>query len=174
MLKKMFIILANFFKSLKFKEFVGLILTPIMITLLLYYFGNSSIKNFNEFVDKFNSTVISIASILGAFSLASLSIIITSSNENIVEAKKKFTKRKDRNNKLVTYYKLQIMRNFFSLFVLFGLLFYAITFTFIQNIIFDLRFAFYFEVFILFVAVFSQIFVIESMYFLFVEVKNNK
>lgn len=168
----MFIILANFFKSLKFREFIGLILTPIVITLLIYSFGNSSIKNFNEFVDKFNSAVINIASILGAFSLASLSIIITSSNENIVEAKKKFTKRKDRNNKLVTYYKLQIMRNFFSLFVLFGLLLYAITFTFIQNIIVDLTFVFYFEVLLLFIAVFSQIFVIESMYFLFVEVKN--
>ncbi|WP_338631539.1 hypothetical protein [Clostridium baratii] len=171
MLKKMFIILANFFKSLKLKEFIGLIMIPIVITLLLYFFGSSSIRNFNEFVDKFNSTVISIASILGAFSLASISIIITSSNENIVEAKKTFTRRKDRNNKLITYYKLQIMRNFFSLFVLFGLLIYAIAFTFIQNMLLDLSFAFYFETFLLFVAVFSQIFVIESMYFLFVEIK---
>lgn len=171
MLRKIILILSNFFYSIKLKEFLEIIVAPLVFTILIYYMCNNSICNFNKFIGEFNSTVINITAILGAFSLASLSIIITSSNHNIEVAKAEKTNRKDRNKKNVSYYKLQIFRNFFSLFLLFGLLIYAIVFIFLQNTSLNLYILFYIEVYLLIVSLFSQVFVIQSMYFLFVEPK---
>ena len=174
MIKKTYIILSNFFYSLKIKEFLELVILPFIFTAIIYVVCNTSINDFNKFVDDFTNMVISITAILGAFSLATLSIIITSSNNNIEFAKKELTQRKDRLKKNITYYKLQVLRNFFSLFLLFGLLLYSIVFKFVQNVISNINILFYVEVYMLMVAVISQVFVIQSMYFLFVEPKTNK
>lgn len=174
MIKKTYIILSNFFHSLKIKEFLEIMVLPFIFTIIIYVFCNASINDFSKFVDDFTNMVISITAILGAFSLATLSIIITSSNNNIDYAKKEFTQRKDRLKKSITYYKLQILRNFFSLFILFGLLLYSIAFKFVQNVVSNINILFYAEVYMLMIAVISQIFVIQSMYFLFVEPKRNK
>ena len=174
MIKKTYIILSNFFHSLKIKEFLEIMVLPFIFTIIIYVFCNASINDFSKFVDDFTNMVISITAILGAFSLATLSIIITSSNNNIDYAKKEFTQRKDRLKKNITYYKLQILRNFFSLFILFGLLLYSIAFKFVQNVVSNINILFYVEVYMLMIAVISQIFVIQSMYFLFVEPKRNK
>lgn len=174
MIKKTYIILSNFFYSLKIKEFLELVILPFIFTAIIYVVCNTSINDFSKFVDDFTNMVISITAILGAFSLATLSIIITSSNNNIEFAKKELTQRKDRLKKNITYYKLQVLRNFFSLFLLFGLLLYSIVFKFVQNVISNINILFYVEVYMLMVAVISQVFVIQSMYFLFVEPKTNK
>ncbi|MGL5153067.1 MAG: hypothetical protein ACRC7N_21110 [Clostridium sp.] len=171
MIEKIYIILSNFFCSMKKREFFELFVLPCIFTVLIYIVCNSSINEFKKFIDDFNNIIINITSILGAFSLATLSIIITSSNNNIECAKETIIERKDRLKKYITYYKLQILRNFFSLFTLFGLLFYSIMFKFMQNLVSNIEFFFYFEVYMLIVAVISQIFVIQSMYFLFVEPK---
>lgn len=171
MLKKTYIILSNFFHSLKIKEFLEIMVLPLIFTVIIYVLCNTSINDFSKFVDDFTNVVISITSILGAFSLATLSIIITSSNINIDYAKKELTERKDRLKKNITYYKLQVLRNFFSLFLLFGLLLYSIAFKFLQNVVSNIDILFYIELYMLMVAVISQIFVIQSMYFLFVEPK---
>ena len=174
MIKKTYIILSNFFYSLKIKEFLELVILPFIFTAIIYVVCNTSINDFSKFVDDFTNMVISITAILGAFSLATLSIIITSSNNNIEFAKKELTQRKDRLKKNITYYKLQVLRNFFILFILFGLLLYSIVFKFVQNVISNINILFYVEVYMLMVAVISQVFVIQSMYFLFVEPKTNK
>lgn len=171
MLKKTYIILSNFFHSLKIKEFLEIMVLPFILTVIIYVLCNTSINDFSKFADDFTNMVISITSILGAFSLATLSIIITSSNSNIDYAKKEFTERKDRLKKNITYYKLQVLRNFFSLFLLFGLLLYSIAFKFLQSVVSNINILFYIELYMLMVAVISQIFIIQSMYFLFVEPK---
>lgn len=168
---KIYVILSNFFFSIKLKEVLELFLAPLILTILICFLCNTSIYDFSKFISEFNSTVINITAILGAFSLASLSIIITSSNTNIDKAKEEYTNRLDRNRKFITYYKLQILRNFFSLFLLFGLLIYAIIFIFLQNVLSNLCVLFYIEVYLLLVSLIAQIFVIQSMYFLFVEPK---
>lgn len=170
MLKKTLVIVSNFFHTLKFKEFIDLFIIPLVLTIIIYVCCNHSIQD--KGIIDFNSMVINIMAILGAFSIASLSIIITSSNSNIEFAKKSFTERKDRLNKTVTYYKLQILRNFFCLFILFASLIYGIFLKVFESIV-NLKISFYFEVYILIIAIFSEIFVIQSMYFLFVELKKD-
>lgn len=171
MIKKMYIILSNFFHSLKLKEFIEIIVVPFILTIAIYFLCNASINETKNFIDDFNNTVINITSILGAFSVATLSIIITSSNTNIEDAKKNITKRKDRTKKAISYYKLQVLRNSFNLFVLFALLLYAIIFKFPQNIIGNNDIFFYIEVYLLIVAIVSQFSLVQSMYFLFVDPK---
>ena len=175
MLRKIFIILHNFIKSLNKNEFLEIFLVPLLITVILYLFFNNEFNNkFNDFLkfaSNFNDTVISISSLLSAFGLAAVSILITSSNENVNKADTINTNRKDRNNKPVSYYKLQIYRSFFSLIVQIILLGISIVFKFLYEICLGVQILFYFEVFILIVAIISQLLTIVSMYYLFVKIK---
>ena len=171
MAKKVCIVLLNFFSSLKRNEIIDLFIVPSILTISIYCICNSSISNFESFIELFNSIVINTTAILSAFGMASLGMLISSSSPNIESAKKEITNRKDRNKNIIPYYKLQILRNFFSLFLLFGLLIYALTFVFLQNLNINLTIFFYIEVLLLIMSVFSQIFVVQSMYFLFVDPK---
>lgn len=171
MAKKVCIVLLNFFSSLKRSEIIDLFIIPSILTIIIYFICNSSISNFADFIDSFNSIVINTTAILAAFGMASLGMLISSSSQNIEHAKQNPTNRRDRNKNIITYYKLQILRNFFSLFLLFGLLIYALAFVFLQNLKINLTIFFYIEVLLLIISIFSQIFVIQSMYFLFVDPK---
>lgn len=171
MLRKIFIILHNFIKSLNKNEFIEIFLMPLLITVILYVFFNNKFNDFFQFASNFNDTVISISSLLSAFGLAAVSILITSSNENVNKADETNTNRKDRNNKPVSYYRLQIYRSFFSLIVQMILLGIAIVFKFLCGIGLGVLVLFYFEVFILLVAIISQLLTIISMYYLFVKIK---
>ncbi|MGL5652484.1 MAG: hypothetical protein ACRDDE_12085 [Paraclostridium sp.] len=174
MVRKILIILLNFFTSLRKKEAFDLFIIPLILTTLIYVVCNSKIAEFEKFITTFNGIVINVAAILAAFGMSSLGMLISSSSENIVDAKGRPTERKDRNNNIITYYKLQILRNFFSLFMLFGLLIYSIIFVFLLELNINLRPIFYTELFIMLISIFSQVFVVQSMYFLFVEPKINK
>lgn len=171
MLKKISIILANFIKTSKIREVIFVFGIPFIITLALYLFCNGRLNDFNEFIKSINDTIITITALLSAFGLASLSILVTSSNQNIEDAKKNVTERKDIGKKYISYYKLQVIRNFFSLFIQFGLLIIAIIFKFVSEISISVKVYFYLEVFLLFVSIFSQIFVVTSIYYLFVTPK---
>ncbi len=74
MLKKVYIIVHNFFKSLKKNEFIEIFILPLICTILLYIFLNNKINDFSAFSKDFNNTVISITSLLAAFGLASVSM----------------------------------------------------------------------------------------------------
>lgn len=171
MLRKIFIILHNFVKSLNKNEFLEIFLAPLLVTVILYVFFNNKFNDFFKFASNFNDTVISISSLLSAFGLAAVSILITSSNENVNKADTINTQRKDRNNKPVSYYRLQIYRSFFSLIIQMILLGIAVIFKFLCEISLGVRILFYFEVFILLIAIFSQLLTIISMYYLFVKIK---
>ncbi len=172
MLKKIGIILVNFMWTSKIREVAFVIGFPFIVTMALYLFCNGKINEFNEFIKAVNDTAISITALLSAFGLASLSILVTSSNENIQTAKDTVTTRKDIKGKFVSYYKLQVIRNFFSLFIQFGVLIIAIIFKFVSETSINVELYFYIEVFLLLVSIFSQIFVITSIYYLFVTPRN--
>ena len=60
MLKKTYIILSNFFHSLKIKEFLEIMVSPFIFTVIIYVLCNTSINDFSKFADDFNNMVISI------------------------------------------------------------------------------------------------------------------
>jgi hypothetical protein len=172
MFKKIGIILSNFFKSVKKKEIFDLLVIPGFITIAMYLFFNHNIGDLYKFALNFNDTVVNITSLLAAFGLASLSILVTSSSENINLAKETLTDRRDRNKKLITYYKLLVLRNFYSLFLQLILLVISIINKFIIGTI-NNKIILYIEVYLLICSIFSQIFVVNSMYFLLVDSKKN-
>lgn len=171
MLKKVGIIVLNFLKSSKKTEIFQMIIFPLLLTILLFLFFNDKIINFNKFSDNFNDTVISIASLLSAFGLTAISLFITSSSENIKAADKTITDRIDRRGKKVSLYKLQLFRAFFSLLVQAFLLLISVIFKFFCEGEFYIKPFFYFEIWVFFVAIISQIQVIISMYFMFIKAR---
>lgn len=188
MLKKIGIILNNFLKSCEKREIFDLLAIPFLITMSVYLFFNNNIniKDLKDFIKNFNDTVINVTSLLSAFGLASLSILVSSSSGNIDLAKQKYTKRVDRCNKSITYYKLLVLRNFYSLFLQLTLLFISIINKFIIindntiNISIMHKFVIeinsnitilYLEFYLLLCAIFAQVFVINSIYFLFISSK---
>ncbi|MBY6987261.1 hypothetical protein HYH98_11735 [Clostridium botulinum] len=132
---------------------------------------NNKINDFSAFSKDFNNTVISITSLLAAFGLASVSILITSSSENINKADKEITNRLDKNNRKISYYRLQIYRSFFSLIIQVILLCIAIIFKFLCEFNSHIYLLFYGEVYMLIVAILSQLLTIVSMYYLFITIK---
>jgi hypothetical protein len=168
MLKKIGIVIANFMKTLKFNELLFIFIVPAIITISAYLFCNAKIIDFNNFANNFNETIITVTSLLASFGLAALSILISSSSANIEKAKTEATKRKDIKNKPISYYKLQVIRNFFALFTQLILLILSLMFKFISEGALAITVYFYMEVFLLNVTIFSQIFVVVSIYYLFV------
>lgn len=171
MFKKIGIIVLNFFKSSRKVEILQMIIFPLFFTVLLFLFFNNKIINFNQFSDNFNDTIVSIASLLSAFGLTAISLFITSSSENIKAADKTMTDRVDRRGKRVSLYKLQLFRAFFSLLVQAFLLLISVVFKFFCEGEFYTKPFFYFEVWIFFIAIISQIQVIISMYFMFIKAR---
>ncbi len=171
MVYKTYIIIRNFISSATKKELADILLVPFFITIFIYFLVGSSLLSNESFLSNFNSLVISTASILVSFGIASLSAIISSSSPNIEAAQNFVTDRVDRNNKYINYYKLQILRNFFSLFILFGLLIFSIIMIFVSLPHRFMLYLYYFQIYLLLLSIYSQIFVIQSLYFLFVDNK---
>ncbi|BDR64039.1 hypothetical protein [Clostridium tetani] len=172
MFRKMGIILSDFFSTVKKIEIVDLLIIPGFITIIIYLFFNSNIRDLSKFIGEFNDIVINITSLLAAFGLASLSILATSSSENISVAKERFTNRTDRSKKLITYYQLLVLRNFYSLFLQLTLLIISVLNKFIIETN-NNKITLYLEVYLLICSIFAQIFVVNSMYFLFINPKKN-
>lgn len=173
MFKKIGIIVANFIKTLKLNEMFFIFVVPTIITIISYLFSNFNIQDFNIFASKFNDTIINVTSLLASFGLASLSILISSASTNIERAKKEYIDRKDINNKKISYYKLQVIRNFFSLFIQLILLILALMFKFVIEGGLVIKTYFYIEILLLNISIFSQIFIVVSIYYLFSTDKGN-
>nr|WP_317331091.1 hypothetical protein [uncultured Romboutsia sp.] len=171
MTKKIGTIIMNFLRILKLNELIYLFITPTILTIIIYFFSTIYIRDLGKFLGSFNSVVINVTAILAGFGMSSLGLLISSSSENIEVAKKTMTRRKDRNNKLVSYYKLQILRSFYSLLMLFGLLSYSLILIFLIKLSQITNILLFIEILLLIISIFSQVFVIQSLYFLFVEDK---
>jgi len=171
-IKKIFIILFNFIRVCKLKELIEVFVAPLLISFVLYIVFNKGLVNNITFFSDINETVITVTSLLSAFGLAALSILVTSSGNNIEEAKQTFTNRKSLGNKSVSYYKLLVIRGFFSLFIQLITLTLALFLKFIIETNAH-TILIYIEVYFLLVALESQYFMVMSMYYLLIEPKQN-
>ncbi|ADD02656.1 hypothetical protein TthWC1_2579 [Thermoanaerobacter thermohydrosulfuricus WC1] len=174
MFRKILMIIKDFVKSSKRRELVEVYLVPLIFAFVLLFFYNKLDVNTNEryeFIKTFTDNILTIASLLAAFGVASITIILTSSSGNIEVAKKKTIKdRKDADNIPITYYKLVLIRNYYNIVVQFCLLFVSIIAKFIicnQILILILLI----ELWLLLHSIFLQVFVITTVYFLMWENK---
>lgn len=165
MYNKFIRILRNFYKTAKLKEIVELHGTAFVLTIFLIVFFIKRIENISMFASAFNDSAITITSLLGAFGIATITILLTSSSDNIRVAKEKLTKRKDINKKEISYFKLLVIRSFYNLFLQLVMLFIAVIYQVLLNFL-DNRILAYIEVFMLLNMLLTQIFVVISLYHL--------
>lgn len=171
-IKKICMILLNFIRVCKLKELIEVFVVPLLISFILFFVFNKDLIKSTTFLGDINETVITVTSLLSAFGLAALSILVTSSGNNIEEAKKTFTNRKSLGNKKVSYYKLLVIRGFFSLFMQLITLTLALFFKFIIETNAHVSLI-YIQIYFLLVALESQYFMVMSMYYLLIEPKPN-
>ncbi|GIW48762.1 MAG: hypothetical protein KatS3mg079_238 [Caloramator sp.] len=174
MFKKILMIIRDFLKCSKTKEILDVYIIPLIFVLILLFFYkkfNSNIKSIGYFTKTFVDNVITVASLLAAFGVASITIILTSSSKNIEIAKEKIIPdRKDGDNISITYYKLLLVRSYYNIIIQFLLLFISIIVKFIicdKIIIFILSI----ELWLLLHSIFVQVFTIINLYFLMWENK---
>ena len=101
------ILIIDYFKTLKRRDFIFEWSLPFLLCLLIFYlnYNNKDIKN-----DAINqsSSLISLLGILIGFSIAVITLLITSNTKNIEEIKSKLT-RYSNVNKKVTLFDLLII-----------------------------------------------------------------
>ena len=115
---------------------------------------------------EFTKILVTVSSILAAFSIASTTILLTSSSENLNSAKKKSTNRTKHTGTKISYFQLILIRNFYSIFSQMILLFLSLIFTLLINFDSILVYIFTIELFLLFHSVFILILTVTSMYHL--------
>jgi hypothetical protein len=174
MFKKIFMIIKDFIKSSKRGELIEVYLVPLIFVFALLVLYNKLNVNINErymFIKTFIDNVLTIASLLAAFGVASITIILTSCSRNIEVAKKKIIKnRKDAQNIPITYYKLVLIRNYYNIVIQFSILFISIIAKFIicnQIAVLILLI----ELWLLLHSIFLQVLVTTTVYFLMWENK---
>ncbi|MDO0172706.1 hypothetical protein KLN23_10185 [Clostridioides difficile] len=92
MYKKVLNILLNYYKAINSKEVVELVLTPVLIYIISYMFFNSSINK--EVVISLNKDVLTLSGLLVAFGVCIITLLFTTYNKSISEAKDIKTERK--------------------------------------------------------------------------------
>jgi len=108
-----FFMISQYFQIRKWVviEIITMVLFAIGIGILIINFG--SLSNYNLGI---NSTIINLTGILIGFTITSLSLISSSSNEGIKQLKEKTTKSQI-NNKNVSYYRVLLSRMSFTIFI---------------------------------------------------------
>lgn len=163
MFKKISIIIRNFFSTATLLELAEVFLFPLLITIIFTIFRNT-LNSPSKFLADFNNTAITIVSLLAAFGVASVTLLITANNVNIEISKDSYTKRLDINKKNISYYKLIVIRSFFTLILLLFLIIFFILTKFFTK--FNLLLI-YIDLYLILVAISSQLLSISSLYFLF-------
>ncbi|WP_238917276.1 hypothetical protein [Clostridium sp. YIM B02555] len=166
MLVKLVKILANFIKTARKIELTELFGIPLVISILCIIFIFNNFQNAQNFQSNFNDSVISISSLLAAFGVASITILLTSSSENIKRAINTDTNRYDINKKQISYYKLLVIRSFFNLFIQMILLLISIIYKVILVKININIYLFAIQLYLVILTVYTQIFVVCSIYHL--------
>jgi len=115
MMYKIYRILGNFLSSSKKGEIIITILVPLFLPILLI-FSKINTKSIDEFVN----TILTVASLLASFEIASITILMTSPSKNIEYAKRRHADKSRTNLEGfgISYYQLILIRNFYVIFVL--------------------------------------------------------
>ena len=165
MYNKFIRVLRNFYKTARLKEIRELHGTAFILALFLILFFIKRIEDISLFASKFNDSTLTITALLGAFGIATITILLTSSGDNIRLAKKNLTKRKDINKKVISYFKLLVIRSFYNLLLQLGMLFISVIYLVLLKFL-DNKILLYIEVFMLINMLLTQIFVVISLYHL--------
>ncbi len=112
---KIYRILGNFLSSSRSGELLLTILVPLLPPILLIFSKIDVIA-----IDGFVDTILTVASLLASFEIASITILMTSPSKNIEYAKKKPTNKERKNLEGfgISYYQLILIRNFYVIFIL--------------------------------------------------------
>jgi len=135
-------IVGNFYKSANKWEIAEVLIIPLIFLLVGWYtltFMNpqqpQDIIRVQEFINEFVNTLLTIASLLTAFEVASITILMTSPSKNIELAKKEPTNRKTIRGFGISYYQLILIRNFYTAIILMLLIFIGVMYKLLIRII---------------------------------------
>lgn len=163
MIKKSFYILCDFYKSIKLSELVESLLLPLCISLLVFIFLG---KNFNsDFLSSFNDSILTITSFLIAFSTCAVTLLFSTSSNNIDLAKKTITNRVNRNNEKITYFQLIQVRSYYNIIIEFVLIMLCISYK-VLSTSFNVNALFYINLFLIIHILSILCFVVIHMYHL--------
>lgn len=132
MLKKFLSIIGNFYKTLKTKERFEALGFPVLLTLITFLFIKDIPGiNLSPIVIDFNNSILTIVTLLSAFGVAAVTMLFTSSSNNVEKAKEFATDRKNIDNIPISYYQLLLIRNYYSLLMQFLLMIFSLLLKFI-------------------------------------------
>ena len=106
MLKKLLGIVLNYYRAIELKEARELILTPLLICLLSYLLFNKSIDK--QFVISLNQDILTLSGLLVAFGICIVTLLFTTSNKSILDAKDSKTKRKVKGYNISYFQSIQL------------------------------------------------------------------
>jgi len=105
--------IAHYFSTIKKMEFFTEIVIPILLTIpFVFLFSNA--KNYG--ISKFTNFIFTFSAIMIGFSITTITLLTTSSNENIEETKANETDRKLYGSK-ITLYQITLIKFTYCLFV---------------------------------------------------------
>lgn len=113
MFHKFYLILVDFYKSIIKNEFFEVIVVPIAITVVLFFYIDNSVNK--DFIENFNDSILSISALLVAFGISSITLLFSTSNKNIDIAKEKMTERKNSSNEFISYFQLIQIRSYYTI-----------------------------------------------------------
>lgn len=163
MIKKSFYIICDFYKSIKLSELIESLLLPLCISLLVFIFLG---KNFDgEFLSSFNDSILTITSFLIAFSICAVTLLFSTSSNNIDLAKKTITNRININKEKITYFQLIQIRSYYNVIIEFILIMLSISYKILSKG-FNVTALFYINLFLIIHILSILCFVVIHMYHL--------
>ncbi len=163
MFKKLVLIFKDFYKSINLSEFIELVFIPLFMVVVLFLLINDSLKM--DFIKEFNGDILTISSLLVAFGLSSITLLFSTSNNNIEKAKEFITSRVNNSGFNINYFQLIQIRAYYA--VLCELV--LIILTLISKLLlikYNLYFMFYVNIFLLIHILFVLSLSIINMYHL--------
>jgi len=113
--------IADYFKTLKFNEFIYEILVPFAVAVVVYF--KLLCPPFISGISEYFSSILTLLAILIGFSIASLTIFASNSSSNIEDLKEAMSERKIKGEK-ISLFRLIIITFIFALIMEFvGLIF---------------------------------------------------
>lgn len=163
MFKKSYYIILDFYKSIRLGEFIESIIIPLVFTLLAFATQDGNLNN--ELKTSFNDSVLTITSFLIAFSICAITLLFSTSSQNIEDAKKQITERKNHRNKKVSYFQLIQIRSYYNVCIEFLLIVLTIFYKLFSEGL-NLNALFYVNIFLIVHILFVLCFVVIHMYHL--------
>ena len=145
MFVKSFNIICDFFKSIKKGEFFESTILPLIFIILLYIFDcKITIDN----ISSINDSILTIAALLIAFSVCSVTLLFSISNANITRAKATILDRVNFANEKISYFQLIQIRSYYNVIIQFVLIISCIFYKIMSSYI-NIRFLFYINLYLI-------------------------